>query len=110
MQEADLSPVAGECWEGAEGTSGVLLPVAPWPGERCPKQLLLDNRRRQEMMKAKGTHLYALVEREGALETRLLHSLSLLISCRDPPRISIPVPASLLWKTLSLPPPAHRSI
>lgn len=61
MQEADLSPVAGECWEGAEGTSGVLLPVAPWPGERCPKQLLLDNRRRQEMMKAKGTHLYALV-------------------------------------------------
>lgn len=54
MQEADLSPVASKCWKGAEGASGLLLHAAAWSGERCPKQLLLENRRRPEMMEAKG--------------------------------------------------------
>lgn len=58
MQEADLSHVAGECWKGAEGTSGVLMLVASWPGGRCLKQPLLENRKIEEM---KGTRLYALV-------------------------------------------------
>jgi len=61
MREADPSAVTQECWKGAEGTSGVLRPVAAWPGERCPKQPLLENRKRREMIEAKGAHLYALV-------------------------------------------------